>query len=180
MNLGYTPIRLQPEGRAEVVWTTRLDPARARIENVPYPSSGRRYGDVILHDGSPNGERLLGGQPVPVFDELGLLLSSPYSTFHARVSAALKDRMQDLTDVAAQSGVVAQNWTSGTRMLPRAESEGFPSAYQETALTGEAEIGIAARTEGEAWAFLQIWTQAQPLREVLEFHLGLAGSDAMA
>ena len=45
-NFGITPVRLNPDDRGEVVWARRIDPVRARIENVPYPESGFRRGDV--------------------------------------------------------------------------------------------------------------------------------------
>ncbi len=34
---GWTPIRLNPEADAEVVWSERLDPARALIRSIPLP-----------------------------------------------------------------------------------------------------------------------------------------------
>ena len=60
-----TPIRLNPKGEAEVVWSVRIDPARARLRSIPLPSSKHRYDDLVLHDGAPNGYRKLGGEDVP-------------------------------------------------------------------------------------------------------------------
>src|SRR5688572_650560 len=60
MDIGRAPIRLNPAGQAEVVWCTRIDPCRARIESVPLRASGRRHGDLVLHDGEPRGKRKLG------------------------------------------------------------------------------------------------------------------------
>lgn len=47
-------------------------PARARLVNVPFRTSGHHYGDIILHDGAPNGERVYGETTYPVFDEIEL------------------------------------------------------------------------------------------------------------
>ncbi len=57
MDLGSAAVRLSPEGEAEVVWGRRLDPARIEVLSIPLPSSGRRWGEVVLHDGVPHGER---------------------------------------------------------------------------------------------------------------------------
>ncbi|MGP4846169.1 tetratricopeptide repeat protein [Marinobacter sp. 1Y8] len=51
MNFGITPVRLNPEISGEVVWATRVDPVRARIDSIPYKESGFMHGDVVLHDG---------------------------------------------------------------------------------------------------------------------------------
>ena len=45
-NFGVTPVRLNPDDQAEVVWTRRIDPARARLLNVPLPESGFRFNDI--------------------------------------------------------------------------------------------------------------------------------------
>lgn len=58
MELGSAAVRLSPEGEAEVVWGRRLDPARMEVLSIPLPSSGRRWGEVVLHDGVPHGERV--------------------------------------------------------------------------------------------------------------------------
>ena len=39
-DFGMCPVRLNPEGEAEVVWGQRLDPARVRLISVPLPASG--------------------------------------------------------------------------------------------------------------------------------------------
>jgi hypothetical protein len=51
LDLGLTPVRLDPGRCDEVVWAERLCPTRARIRNVPTPESGRRYGEIVVHDG---------------------------------------------------------------------------------------------------------------------------------
>lgn len=79
MELGSAAVRLSPEGEAEVVWGRRLDPARMEVLSIPLPSSGRRWGEVVLHDGVPHGERVTAAGPsYPVFDEIELWAPSPY------------------------------------------------------------------------------------------------------
>ena len=83
MNLGITPIRLNPNDGGEVVWATRIDPVRARIDSVPYLESGFRYGDIVLHDGAPVGYREVDGRELPVFNVLELFTHSAFHTFVA-------------------------------------------------------------------------------------------------
>ena len=85
MRLGGIPIRIDPSGTAEVVWCERLDPARARIVNIPFPDSGRACGDILLTDGEAQGYREAAGRQVPVFNELEVLSASTLSTFSANV-----------------------------------------------------------------------------------------------
>ena len=54
---GFGPIRLEPDGCAEVVWAFRLDPARASLASIPFPESKYRWKDVVLNDGEPVGFR---------------------------------------------------------------------------------------------------------------------------
>lgn len=82
---GINPVRLNPNGEAEVVWAERVDPARAELRSIPYPSSGFRFGDLVLNDGAPNGYRMLGQTEVALFDCLALLQPSNFSTFVAEV-----------------------------------------------------------------------------------------------
>ncbi|HET9973443.1 MAG TPA: tetratricopeptide repeat protein [Streptosporangiaceae bacterium] len=43
LDFGIAPVRLDPDGHAEVVWGRRVDPARVVIMNVPTPASGHRW-----------------------------------------------------------------------------------------------------------------------------------------
>ncbi len=82
---GRTPIRLNPDADGEVVWSDRVDPARARIVSIPLAESGFRFADLVLHDGAAKGYRRLGDRDVPVFDCLQLLEASSFSTWVAEV-----------------------------------------------------------------------------------------------
>ncbi|MGW3154175.1 tetratricopeptide repeat protein [Streptomyces sp. NPDC001089] len=84
---GPACVRLDTGGEREVVWIQRLCPTRGRVMNVP-ATKGRRFGEIVVHDGEPTGERTYNGQSVAVFDELLLFESSSLPTLHVTVSAA--------------------------------------------------------------------------------------------
>ncbi|MQS09122.1 tetratricopeptide repeat protein [Streptomyces alkaliphilus] len=128
MALGGAAVRLSPEGESEVVWGRRLDPARMVIRNIPLPSSGRRWGEVVLHDGVPNGERTIVGPEGhttvhPVFDEIELWAPSSVPTWVVLLEAAEESDRDALERLAAEAGYAAEDWSSSVRLLCRACSE---------------------------------------------------------
>jgi tetratricopeptide (TPR) repeat protein len=124
MPLGSAAVRLSPEGESEVVWGRRLDPARLEVLSIPLPSSGRRWGEVVLHDGVPNGERVAGrGEVYPVFDEIELWAPSPVPTYLVLLEAATRDDRDALERLAAEAGYAAEDWSSSVRLLCRTCSE---------------------------------------------------------
>jgi hypothetical protein len=110
MELGPTPIRLDPTGFAEVVWCKRIDPARALIRNVPSLESGHCYGDLLLHDGAPNGARVIHGETIPVFDMIEVLRRSEYQTFELELRAMSGDSVTDLYQRAANNDIGLEDW----------------------------------------------------------------------
>ena len=124
MELGSAAVRLSPEGEAEVVWGRRLDPARLEIQCIPLPSSGRRWGEVVLHDGVPHGERTTAAGPsYPVFDEIELWAPSPVPTWVVLLEAATETDRDALEQLASDAGFAAEDWSSSVRLLCRACSE---------------------------------------------------------
>jgi hypothetical protein len=128
MELGPVPIRVANDGAPEVVWCRRIDPARAIVISVPTAASARRYHDLVLHDGSRNGERLLDGVKVPVFDELEVLAPSAFSTYEACIEVHQPDDVTALEKLVEAAGGSSEDWTANVRMLCRACSEGNPDS----------------------------------------------------
>ena len=163
MELGPVPIRVANDAKPEVVWCRRIDPARAIILSVPTAACGRRYRDLVLHDGSRNGERLLDGRPVPVFDELEVLAPSGFSTYEARIDVEGPDDVHALTTLVDGAGAVSEDWTANIRWLCRACSEGNPDAGAhdhsvEAAWSSNRTIGIASeRDEMRVHELLSRW-----------------------
>ncbi|SDN25421.1 tetratricopeptide repeat protein [Actinacidiphila guanduensis] len=190
MPLGSAAVRLSPEGEAEVVWGRRLDPARIEVLSIPLPSSGRRWGEVVLHDGVPHGERATDrGAVYPVFDEIELWAPSPVPTWLVLLEAGSQADRDALERLAAEAGYAAEDWSSSVRLLCRTCSEsrmptddgsaatrdphdhgepGHPGhlshlshAGEEPGWTPERECGIAAPA-GMVRGLLESWVADSP------------------
>ncbi|GAA1371771.1 tetratricopeptide repeat protein [Catellatospora chokoriensis] len=98
--LGPTCVRIETDAGQEVVWAVRVCPTRARIVNVPFHPS-RRFGEVVLHDGVPNGERVANGRTVPVFDEIALFTPSDLATLTVDADAPEQADIKALAELFA-------------------------------------------------------------------------------
>ncbi len=166
---GLVPIRLDPNGRAEVVWARRIDPARARIANIPYPESGHRFGDVILHDGAAVGERRISGKTVPVFNALALVEASDYQTFVVWAPNAAPSAIHSLVELAAEDDCFVEDWSSSVRYICAKCSKGpAPPEHRHS----EREPGqpvqpaLAARDLAEALRLAQSWSERERIGPV--------------
>jgi hypothetical protein len=65
-NFGMACVRLSCRDSREVVRVRRLCPIRARVVNVPFDVS-RRYGEIVVHDGEPKGDWVVGDRRYRVF-----------------------------------------------------------------------------------------------------------------
>lgn len=178
MRLGLTPIRLNPDGQGEVVWCERIDPARAIIRNVPLPESGHRYGDLLLHDGAPNGTRVYKGQEVPVFDALQLLQVSLNTTYQVRVRVGDEEDVLALAELAEQHGCGIEDWET-IRRICAACSRGNPGPHETPDHATEptiATLAIAARGDRELRALLDAWAAARPGCGALDLTVLLPGA----
>jgi tetratricopeptide (TPR) repeat protein len=163
-----TPVRIDPDHSSEVVWCRRIDPARAIIMNVPMPESGRRFGDLVLHDGQPDGVRSYRGREYSVFNELGLLERSALRTFRVALQAPGEEDVEALKQLAEEAGLAAEDWTSSVRKLCQQCSRGTPHEHHQyehpqhepTEWNPERSSGLAAHDEAEARALLTRWAEA--------------------
>jgi hypothetical protein len=159
-NLGITPIRLNPDGAGEVVWARRLCPARARVLSVPTTGSGRRYGEIVLHDGEPKGEREVDGRRYPVFDEIALWHPSELPTLTVDVAAARPVDMIALIAIFEEWEFGAEPW-SGVRMAGGSSHE--PRQAADHRASGRQRVGLAAPPR-RAHELLDTWRAGDPDR----------------
>jgi tetratricopeptide (TPR) repeat protein len=166
--VGLTPIRVHGDEGTEVVWADRIDPARAILRNVPTPACGHRYGDLVLHDGAPNGYRLRGEQEVAVFDALELIAPSEHATYEVSVEGVSSEDIEALVQRFKTADAFAENWTDSMEVLCRACSEGRPhgegrhnhGAGEAPGTLGPWRLGIASREEAGARRILDEWRTA--------------------
>jgi tetratricopeptide (TPR) repeat protein len=170
MDLGLFPIRVNPIEKPEVVWCRRIDPARAIVRNVPLPECGRRYGDLVLHDGEPRGYRQLRGQEVPVFDELERLQPSELATFRVLLTANALEDVVAVEELFGRAGGAAEDWTRSFRVLCKECSEGRPGEHDHGPVSSEwsreRTFGIASRSEAAVRELLGTWGRSGRDREV--------------
>jgi hypothetical protein len=86
-DFGLACVRINVVDGSEVVWVRRLCPTRARVITVPFDTT-RRFGEVVVHDGEPKGDRVVGDRTYRVFDELLLFEASDVPTLSVTVTAA--------------------------------------------------------------------------------------------
>lgn len=173
---GYTPIRLDPDGEAEVIWSHRLDPARARLSNIPLGKYC--YGDVVLNDGAAVGYRMLDDEKVPVFNCLELLEASALSTWAVKIDPGASRKLEDLCQLASEHGLAAEDWSTSLHMLCKACSEGEPHEEHDHEREGEVEghhrVAIAAPDEAEVVALLEHWRAGAGDVEIGDIELSFA------
>lgn len=168
--LGAVPIRVGGPDAREVVWCSRICPARAIIRSIPLPESGRRCGDLVLHDGEPRGKRLLHGQEVSVFDELALLEGSPFATYTIVLEAPTQDDVGALRDALLGTCEAIEDWTESLEYVCKSCSEGLPHAEHDAPPREwrlERRVAIAGR-DSPSDALLRAWAQAAPGRQIVE------------
>jgi hypothetical protein len=168
LDLGPSPIRLNPDGNGEVTWGRRVDPCRAILVNVPLPESGHRWGDIVLHDVVPSGERQAWGRSWSVFDELIRMEPGPLPTLESQVTAPTEQDSRALQAAAAEAGHVAEDWTATLRFLCRRCSLSSPHEHAERGgvmptWLPTRRFGFAGPTDALV-AILAAWSRASPGR----------------
>ncbi len=169
---GVACVRLAPWSDAEVVYMSRIDPVRARIDNVPLPESGFRFGDIVLHDGASTGHRTYGERQVPVFNAMQRLQASDMATFTVFVQCHSADDIAALEAITLPGIGMVEDWTATVRRLCRRCSYGTPhqhgdEAPHEDQWRRERDLGVAAQGRAAVEKLMAVWVAAAPGR-VLE------------
>jgi tetratricopeptide (TPR) repeat protein len=181
-----TPVRLNPDAKGEVVWGRRIDPVRVRIENIPFPESGFRHRDVVLHDGAPVGTRTSGGRDYSVFNVLALFERSDFATFTTEIEIADESDIAALEELFEREGCSVEDWTRNVVPICRKCSEGHPHEDHDRDLEEQwrprRHVGIAAPPSVEVEALFTQWSGERGRRLVAIGSAAIAdrGSDDRA
>jgi tetratricopeptide (TPR) repeat protein len=173
--IGITPIRTNPKGQAEVLWCKRIDPVRARIENVPTIGSGRHYDDILLNDGQPNGSRIVEGRKFDVLDEILVLQKSDYLTFEITMEGSNPAEMKEFKRICEGYAVECENWTANTRILCKQCSEGTPHTHHDHKLKPEDGVfhfGLAGKNRPQIEQVLESWMMKTLNKEIKIVNVG--------
>lgn len=161
LDFGITPVRLNADSNGEVVWARRIDPVRAKIDNIPLPESGFCRADIVLHDGAAVGYRMHGEHECPVFNVLELFDISELSTFMLLINLPEKLDVESLSNAFDGAGIEMEDWTSNVQMLCKACSEGVPHSDHDRenndVWVSERKIGVAAASKEEIEKILHHW-----------------------
>lgn len=160
---GQTPVRLNPDGEAEVVWAVRLCPVRARIDNIPYPESGFAYGDVVLHDGAPMGTRLDSqGRERSVFNVLEMFEPGDFTTYLVDLVAETAERAEAFEKLCEVRDLPVEDWRRNVQTICRACCEGRAHTQHDqtpvaTPWIPERQVAVAARNDEDVEAVIAEW-----------------------
>lgn len=155
-------VRLQYQGRFELLFARSVDPARAIIENIPDPASGRRFHDLVLYDNVVAGHQVVGRHRFPVYDELALIKPSLFHTFSCVLHTGERKAVRLLDDICREAGLGFENWSNASRVKTGVLQNSLPEynvpdrlAGNET--TGKVLVAIAAPGEGDVLRVLSSW-----------------------
>lgn len=161
-DFGLTCVRVDAGGgRREVLWGRRICPTRVRVTSVPF--GDRRFGEIVLHDGAPKGERYVEGRRYPVFEELLLWRESQTPTFSVHLSCPGPEDMDALWESLDAVGLTLETSTS-LILHPRDESERAIELEQEQPAGGELDVLIPAPDQDTLRELLDTWVAAGPGR----------------
>ena len=157
-SLGPVSVRLHAEGQFEILWASRLGPARGIIRNIPHPRSGRRYGDLVLFDHIIQGYHTSDIYRLPVFDELGLLKRSHYQTFSCVLQSPDNKDIKTLQQLCREEKLGFEVWANASRTFTSPYFGDAPEYYFHN-FEAEMEllVAIAARGQGVALEVLDSW-----------------------
>lgn len=144
---GVAALRLEPWGRAATVFARRIDPVRAQLIGVPPPECGYRYGDILLHDCVPLGERRFLQSRVPVYAALQRLIVSEYPGFAATLACRTQMDLDALLGMRVPGIAYVEDWTAAD-----ARDAAAPSRMRH-------RIGIAAQSRRSVLRLIERWRE---------------------
>jgi len=161
LDLGIVPVRINPLRQPEIVEASRIGPARAIIQSIPQPSSGRRYGDMVLLESNPGNKIVVQGKKHEVFNELDVLSTSTIHAYSAVLETDNKNEIGILAKLCKDAGIGFDNWSNAARFF---QSNLHPKVveYYDKSIFGKLVqeaflVAIAARTDKEVLNVLRNW-----------------------
>ena len=143
------------------MWADTLDPARASIQNIPHPDSGRRFRDIILFDRVVAGYNVIQKKRFPIYKELGIFKSSNYQTYSCRLNTTLPKHIKTLEQLCLDADLGFEIWSNATRAFTPKTSITLPEYYGPGLFSDQSGntvlVALAARREKQIIQVLKSW-----------------------
>jgi len=156
-----------PDGY-EILWMQPLDASRGRILSIPHPGSGMRYRDMMLYDRrNRRGTNVVEKRRIPVYQSLGRLKKSPFSTHSCLLHSSNTAAIGQLEKLCFEAGLGFEVWSNATRTTQlnrnnatQKEKTNFPEYYNDLVPSpdhGTTLVAIAAIHPAEVERVLNDW-----------------------
>lgn len=158
--LGKASVRLKVGQQFEIVEVQLLDPARAMISSIPFPSSDRRFRDIILYDRQISGYYRSKGSKLPVYDELGLHKRSVYQTTSCWLNEVGESEVKKLERMCQEYKMGFEVWSNAQLNTNFAQSGKVPEYQNLEGLNIEAGgvwIAVSAKSVKQVRSVLDSW-----------------------
>ncbi len=151
-------VQLRYQDQMELMWVQRESPCLGHIRSIPHPSSGRRYGDLVLIDNVPRGYHAANGHRLPIFEELGVQKCSSFRAFSCLLLEPSADDIELLQGLCWDRSLGFEVWGNAAEALSFRPRGGQPEYYAFN-LKDEREllVSIAALHEEDALQALSDW-----------------------
>ena len=157
-NLSPVSVRFYSQGQFEILWVSRLGPARGFVRNIPHPGSGRRYGDIVLIDNVVQGHHTSDSYRLPVYEELGLLKISHYRTFSCVLQSASPQDIKILQQLCRDENLGFEVWANASYAFASSYFGDTPEYYFHTfEPQSELLVAVAAPRHEAAREVLDSW-----------------------
>ncbi|RMD69990.1 MAG: hypothetical protein D6818_09660 [Bacteroidetes bacterium] len=153
---------LNPGLRPEVLTARTRTIGQTVIEGVPQPSSGYRYGDVVLTGWSPIAMQVSRGRRIEVLPVWKCLFRSRFLTYSVVLATSAAEHIEAMRQLCRHEGIGFDNWSMAVRqMAPRDGSR--PAELYDHTIFGQAPsrghtlVALASPRKGKVWRALQHW-----------------------
>ncbi len=157
-------IELHVRNFREVVWTKPLDMVRVRIESIPHPFSGRRYGEVILHECESVGNIVAAKQAMSVYKEVQRLERSFFDTYSVIIHTESSADIDILDKLCLEAELGFDNWSNTNELHLNKQRTATPEYYMKRFFDKGTNppqhshlIGIAAKRKTDVLDVLEAW-----------------------
>ncbi len=153
---------LNPGVKPEVLLARSRSVGQSVVQGVPQPSSGYRFGDVVLTGWSPIAWQVVAHRRVEVYPVWKRLIPSRYTTYSVVLTTASSEALEAMRQLCRYEGIGFDNWSRAIRQMAPldgtrpAELYDF-SVFPQSMPHGHTLIALASTRKGRVWRLLHNW-----------------------